>query len=122
MRINRRFLYAGVFLLAIGAVLVLADLGVFDATVLTNALRVFWPLAVIALGVGVVLRRTQFSLQSGLLAAALPGLVLAARSHGSKSRQRGGHTGEPGNVGDSGLLSRTRTVSLPRVWCVDRED
>jgi type II secretory pathway pseudopilin PulG len=76
MHINRRFLYAGVFLLAIGAVLVLADLGVFDATALANALRVFWPLAVIALGIGVVLRRTQFSLQAGLLAAALPGLVL----------------------------------------------
>jgi hypothetical protein len=75
MRVNRRFLYAGVFLVAIGGVLVAADLGVVDTAALTDTLRL-WPLAVIAVGLSLVLRRTQFSLPGGMLAAAVPGLVL----------------------------------------------
>jgi hypothetical protein len=75
MRVNRRFLYAGAFLMAVGAVLVAADLGAVDTTALTEALRL-WPLAVVAIGAGLVLRRGQFSLPTGMLAAAVPGLVL----------------------------------------------
>lgn len=75
MRVNRRFLYWGVFLVAIGGVLVAADLGRVDAATIADALRL-WPLAVVAIGVGIVLRRTRFSLTGGLLAAAVPGLLL----------------------------------------------
>ena len=75
MRVNRRFLYAGLFLMVIGAVLVAADLGAVDTAVLTDIARL-WPLALVAIGVGIVLRRSQFSLPSGMLAAAIPGLVL----------------------------------------------
>jgi hypothetical protein len=74
MRVNRRFLYAGTFLLALGGVLVLADLGA-NAGVLTDLVRL-WPLAIVALGAALVVRRTQFGLAGGMLAAALPGLVL----------------------------------------------
>jgi hypothetical protein len=75
MRINRRFLGWGVFLVAVGGVLVAADLQAVDSTAIVDALRL-WPLAVIAIGLGLVLRRTRFSLPAGLLAAAVPGLVL----------------------------------------------
>jgi hypothetical protein len=75
MRINRRFLSWGVFLVAVGGVLVAADLQAVDSTTIVDALRL-WPLAVIAVGLGLVLRRTRFSLPAGLLAAAVPGLVL----------------------------------------------
>jgi hypothetical protein len=75
MRINRKFLYWGVFLVAIGAVLVAADLNGVDDTTLADWLRL-WPLAILALGVGIVLRRTRFSVAGGMLAAAVPGLVL----------------------------------------------
>ena len=75
MRVNRRFLYWGVFLAALGAVLVAVDLRNGDTAVIADALR-FWPLAIVAIGVGLVLRRTRFSLPAGLLAAAAPGLVL----------------------------------------------
>ena len=75
MRVNRGLLYTGVFLVAIGSVLVAADLGAIDAARLTDALRL-WPLAVIAIGASLVLRRSRFSLQGGMLAAALPGLLL----------------------------------------------
>lgn len=75
MRVNRRFLYWGVFLVAIGGVLVVADLGAVDSTTIADALRL-WPLAFVAIGAGLVLRRTRFSLAGGMLAAALPGLML----------------------------------------------
>lgn len=77
MRVNRRFLYAGAFLLAIGAVLVAADLNLVDTPILIDALRL-WPLALVAIGVSLVIRRTQFSLGGGMVAAALPGLVLGS--------------------------------------------
>jgi hypothetical protein len=75
MRVNRRFLYFGVFLVAIGGALVAADLADPESAAIVEALRL-WPLAFVAIGVGVVLRRTRFSLPGGMLAAAVPGLVL----------------------------------------------
>jgi hypothetical protein len=75
MRVNRRFLYWGVFLVAIGGVLVAADVGGFDSGSIAGGLRL-WPLALIAIGVGIVVRRTSFGLPGGLLAAALPGLMI----------------------------------------------
>lgn len=75
MGINRKFLYWGVFLVAIGVVLVAADLNGVDDTTLADWLRL-WPLAILALGIGIVLRRTRFNVAGGMLAAAVPGLVL----------------------------------------------
>ena len=77
MRVNRTLLYAGIFLVAIGGVVVAIDLGILDERILTDALGL-WPLAVIALGAGLVLRRTRASLSSGLLAAAVPGLLIGS--------------------------------------------
>lgn len=75
MRINRALLYAGAFLVAIGGVLVVVDQGVLASSTVGEALR-YWPLAVLAIGAGLVFRHTQVSLASGLLAAAVPGLLL----------------------------------------------
>jgi hypothetical protein len=75
MRLNRTLLYTGVFLVAIGGAFTAADLGPFTTAALIDVLRL-WPLAVIAVGLGIALRRTQISLASGLLAAAVPGLIL----------------------------------------------
>jgi hypothetical protein len=77
MRVNRTLLYTGIFLVAIGGVVVVADLGVVDEAVLADTLGL-WPLAVIAIGLGLVLRRTRASLSGGLLAAAVPGLLLGS--------------------------------------------
>jgi hypothetical protein len=75
MRVNRRFLYWGVFFAAIGGVLVAVDVRAIDTTTIADALRL-WPLAFVAIGVGLILRQTRFSVASGMLAAAIPGLVL----------------------------------------------
>ena len=77
MRVNRRFLYWGILLVAIGGVLVAADLRAVDTATLTDTLRL-WPLAVIAIGLSIVLRKTQFSLPVLVVAAAIPGLVVGS--------------------------------------------
>ena len=75
MRLNRTLLYAGVFVAAVGVALLIADVGQYGSTTLVEILGL-WPLAVIAAGVGLVVRRTPVSLVGGLLAVALPGLLL----------------------------------------------
>ena len=75
MTINRRFLYWGVFLAAAGAVMLVAQGGAIDDDALAQALRL-WPVVVIALGVGLLLRRTRLALAGGLVAATMPGLLL----------------------------------------------
>ncbi len=75
MRVNRRFLNWGVFLVAMGGVLVVADLAAVDDSTIADALRL-WPLAIVAIGISLILRRTRFSLAGGMLAAAIPGLLL----------------------------------------------
>ena len=77
MHLNRTLLYAGAFLTALGAAFLLVDLTRPTTADLIGVLRL-WPLALIAVGLAIALRRTQISLASGLLAAAVPGLVLGA--------------------------------------------
>jgi hypothetical protein len=113
MRVNRRFLYWGVFLVAIGGVLVLADLAAVDSSTVADALRL-WPLAIVAIGVGLILRRTRFSVAGGMLAAAVPGLLLggafAAAPHFSVDC---GGRGEPASIStNQGTFDGPATVSI----------
>jgi len=75
MNVNRRWLYGGVFLIALGAVLLAGQGDAVDGDVIAQAARL-WPILVIALGVGLLLHRTRFSMAGGIIAAAVPGLVL----------------------------------------------
>src|SRR5258706_7905624 len=74
MRVNPLFLYWGIFFVAIGGILVASDLRAVDTPTLTDVLRL-WPLALVAIGLSIVLRRTRLSLPGLMLAAAVPGLV-----------------------------------------------
>lgn len=75
MVVKRRFLNVGVFLVAAGAVMLVAQGGAIDRDAVGQALG-FWPVVVIALGLGILLRRTRLGLPGGMLAAAMPGLLL----------------------------------------------
>lgn len=75
MVVNRRLLYWGVFFIALGAVLLVAQNAAVGGEDVAAALRL-WPVLVIALGVGLLLRRTRFDVAGGMLAAAVPGLLL----------------------------------------------
>lgn len=113
MRINRRFLYAGVFLIAIGGILVAADLGAVDTSTLTDILRL-WPVAVVAIGLSLVLRRTRLSLPGGMLAAAVPGLVLGgALAVAPRFAADCGARGEPAIVAtERGIFDGPARVSV----------
>lgn len=76
MTIRRGSLYAGVFVLAVGAVTLAGTGGSLDRNAAADAVGTLWPLAVIAFGLGLLLRRTPVSLPTGLAAAAVPGLLL----------------------------------------------
>jgi hypothetical protein len=113
MRINRVFLYAGVFLLAIGGVTIAAESGAIDPAALTDLLRL-WPLAVIAVGVGLALKRSRLGLQAGLVAVLVPGLVLGS-AFAVLPRFAGscGTRAEPTSLGtDQGTLAAPASISL----------
>ena len=74
MTVRRGLLYTGVFLLATGGVVLLAQAGAIDSEAVTRALSL-WPLAIIAIGIGLMVRRTRAGLAGGLIAAAMPGLL-----------------------------------------------
>ena len=117
MRVDRRFLCAGVFLMAIGGVIVAADLRALDAATLTDTLRV-WPLAIIAIGLSVVLRKTRWSLAGLIVAAALPGIVLGS-AFAVAPRFAGdcGARGDPASVAtEEGTFNGPASVSV-RTGC-----
>jgi hypothetical protein len=112
MRVNRRFLYWGILLVAIGGVLVAADLRAVDTATLTDTLRL-WPLAVIAIGLSIVLRKTQFSLPVLVAAAAVPGLVLgSALAVAPRFAGDCGARGELASATTQGTFDGPATVSV----------
>ena len=77
MTVKRGLLYFGVFLVAAGGVTLLVSAGVLDEGRVAEALA-WWPLAVIAIGAGLVLRHTRAAVPGGVVAAAVPGLMFGA--------------------------------------------
>ena len=103
MRVNRRFLYWGVVLMAIGGVLVVADLTAVDTTTLTDLIRL-WPLAIVAIGVSLLARRTRLALPALLAAALIPGLVMGAAF--AVAPRYAGHCGARGDVAKRRVAER----------------
>jgi hypothetical protein len=75
MTINRRLLHWGLFLVTTGAVVLAITGGLVTADGVATAFRL-WPVLVIAVGVGVLLRRTRLDAAGGIVLAVVPGLVL----------------------------------------------
>jgi len=75
MTINRRLLHWGLFFVTTGAVVLAVTAGLVTADGIATAFRL-WPVLVIALGVGVLLRRTRLNAAGGIVLAVIPGLVL----------------------------------------------
>ena len=98
MTVRRQFLYLGVFLVAVGGVALAALANIVGDDTLAQALRL-WPFALVALGAGLVLRHTRLALASGLLAAAIPGLLLGGLLvHAPRLTPDCGGNGQPGSV------------------------
>jgi len=77
MSTRRRYLGWGVFLVCLGIVPLAFQLGWIDAAALSFIIRL-WPLIVIAIGLGIVLRRTPYHAVGGVLAAGAFGLIVGA--------------------------------------------
>ena len=73
--INRTALFLGAFVATAGIVMLVGSGNATVEGLITDALRL-WPLAIIALGVGLLLRRTRYVLVGTLVAAIVPGLLL----------------------------------------------
>jgi len=114
MTVRRGFLYLGVFLVAIGAVTLLVEAGTLDRERVTAALGL-WPLAVIAIGAGLVLRRTPAALPAGVLGAVAPGLLIggmlvAVPDFGSRCADLDGDRGQ--SVTHNGTFAGPARVEL----------
>ncbi len=105
--VNRTFLYWGVFLVAAGAVLLTAQAGLITPDGVRAGLQL-WPVAVIAVGGALVLRRTPLSLAGGLVAAAMPGLVLGGVAVAVPDIRPDCHVVQP-----SGYAARTGAFESP---------
>ncbi len=74
MAIDRRFLNWGIFFIALGGVPLLVRQGLIAESTAGEAWRL-WPLVIVGIGVGILLRRTPAAFAGGLVVAATFGLV-----------------------------------------------
>jgi hypothetical protein len=72
---HRSALYVGAFLAAAGVVMLVGTTNAAAGGTITDLLRL-WPLAVVAIGVGLLLRRTRVARAGILVAAIVPGLLV----------------------------------------------
>jgi Domain of unknown function (DUF5668) len=115
MRLNNRLAGWGVFLILLGAIPLLVRQGVLSSETVSRSWNL-WPLLLIAAGIGLLLRRTQFAFVGGLLAAATMGILggaLLAGGFGSFGCG-GGEDGSPfparqGDLGASATVDLTQT-------------
>ena len=107
MTVRRRFLYLGVFLVAVGGETLAAQGDIFGSDAAAQALRL-WPVALIALGAGLLLHRTRFGLAGGLVAAAMPGLLLGGALVAAQRL-----VPECGGVAPGSVVSRQGTFDGP---------
>lgn len=74
MHVNRGLLGWGVFFIVMGAVPLAVDAGLIDEDVVGRAWQL-WPLILIGIGIGLILRRTKAAVVGGLVVAVTCGLI-----------------------------------------------
>jgi hypothetical protein len=80
-QVRRSFLNWGVFLVSLGAVPLLVQLAIAPPSITGEVVRL-WPVVLIGIGLGVMLRLTAFHLVGGVVVAATAGLVLGSLASG----------------------------------------
>lgn len=101
MRVNRGLLNWGIFLVVLGAVPLAVQLNIIDAQLARDLVRL-WPLILIALGVGLMLRFTPVAALGGFIVAATLGLLLGAVLAGGW-----------GGIASGGCLGDERATGTP---------
>jgi len=77
MSIDRRFLNWGIFLVLLGGIPLVVNLGWLDRTAVSDLWR-FWPLLLIGAGIGLILARTPFAAVGGIVVAGTFGVILGS--------------------------------------------
>ena len=117
MRFDHRFLNWGVFFILAGAIPLAVSQGWISGDALNGWWR-FWPIILIGIGVGLLLRRTSFHFLGGLIVAATFGLMVGSLlSSGVNGGIGLGWTCSPDRAGtafagQSGTLSPNGSVTL----------
>ena len=93
MHVHRRFLGWGVFFILLGAIPLAVQAGLLTAAQVADWWR-FWPLILVGIGLGLLLRRTSFEGLGGLVVAATFGVMFGAAA----SSGLAGIGGFPGGV------------------------
>ena len=99
MRLDPRFLNWGVFFILLGGIPLAVDQGWIAADAIAGWWR-YWPLILIGIGVGLLLRRTPVHFLGGLIVAATFGLMLGSAPRGRARRpvRLRLHVGPGGNL------------------------
>ena len=117
MRLDPRFLNWGVFFILLGAIPLAVSQGWISGDAINGWWR-FWPVILIGIGVGLLLRRTTFHFVGGLIVAATFGLMFGSLLAGGVNGGIGfGWNCSPGPGGtaftsQSGTLGANGSVSL----------
>ena len=115
VRIDSRLLGWGVFFLVLGAVPLAVGQGWIDPAAVTGWWR-FWPLILIGIGVGMILRRTPAHFVGGLIVAATFGLLfgglLAGGTHGGFGFGCGSGRSGVALPAESGTFGPDATIDL----------
>jgi hypothetical protein len=77
MSVRRGFLNWGIFFVCLGAVPLAVQLGVVDASAAAELFRL-WPLILIGIGLGILLRLTRYHLLGGVVVAGTFGILFGA--------------------------------------------
>lgn len=77
MSVDRRLLNWGLFFILVGAVPLLVQQGAISRDAVAESWRI-WPLILIGIGIGILLRRTPFRVAGGLIVAGTFGIWLGA--------------------------------------------
>ena len=84
MHVNRSLLGWGVFFILVGAIPLAVQAGLLTTAQISDWWR-FWPLILVGIGLGLLLRRTALEALGGLVVAATFGIMVGAAASGGLS-------------------------------------
>jgi hypothetical protein len=107
MRVRRSFINWGIFLICLGAVPLAVQLGVMDRGTAGELVRL-WPLIIIGIGLGLILRFTPLEALGGVVVAGTFGLLFGVLFAGGFP---GGFVGCPGGSASGTTVTRNGTFT-----------
>jgi hypothetical protein len=122
MSVDRRLVNLGVFLLILGAIPLAVGQGWIGRETVSHAWEL-WPLILVGIGIGLILRRTPFHFAGGLLVAAtggamLGGLLAGGFSMGTLGCGGAGAASDPSVLDEHGTFGGGTTSVVLRATCV----